>query len=265
MIRKSVVLLIPILLVSAFLKGESPRGYESQKFVSKSGTLLYRILYPEAFQRTQKYALILVLHGAGERGSDNELQLTHGSNLFLQENVRKNFPAIVIFPQCPLDSYWSNVDIETKLDEQRIYTFHSGGKPTKAMKLLLEFLDQFLNEPYVDKSRLYLGGLSMGGMGTFELLSRRPKIFAAAFPICGGGDPASVQKYAKDVSVWIFHGSEDDVVPAAQSKVMAEALKKAGADVKLTLYPGVEHESWVNAFAEPELLPWLFSHRKIKG
>ena len=102
----------------------------------------------------------------------------------------------------------------------------------------------------------------MGGMGTFELLRREPNTFAAAFPICGGGHPAIARKFARKVPLWVFHGEKDSVVPVEKSRIMAEAIEKAGGDVKLTIYPGVDHNSWVNAFDEPELLPWLFSHEK---
>lgn len=257
-----VVAVLALSIFSLWLQAESRAFYEPRSFVTKEGTLPYRILFPQNFDRNQKYPLILVLHGAGERGNDNELQLTHGSRLFLQENVRKNFPAIVVFPQCPSGAYWSNVKIPTGSKDRRTLTFPAGGEPTKAMKLLLGLIDDLLGESYVDKNRLYMGGLSMGGMGTFELLYRRPTLFAAAFPICGGGHPATINKYAKQVSLWVFHGAKDDLVPSCHSQVMVDALKKAGADVRFTLYPDVMHESWVPAFAEPELLPWLFSHTR---
>lgn len=253
---------LTLLFFPFWLTAESSASYERRNFIAKEGRLSYRILFPQNFNRTQRYPLILVLHGAGERGNDNELQLTHGSKLFLQQDIRKNFPAIVVFPQCPQDSYWSNVKISTGAKDRRTLTFPAGGEPTKAMKLLLGLIDDLLDESYVDKNRLYIGGLSMGGMGTFELLDRRPTLFAAAFPICGGGHPATVNKYAKQVNLWVFHGAKDDVVPPSYSQVMVDALKKAGADIRFTVYPDVMHESWVQAFAEPELLPWLFSHTR---
>jgi predicted peptidase len=113
----------------------------------------------------------------------------------------------------------------------------------------------------VDDERVYVGGLSMGGMGTFELVRRMPKTFAAAFPICGGANPATAKKM-DDVDWWIFHGAKDDVVPPRHSEVMVKALKKEGANVKFTLYPNANHNSWDPAFTEPELLSWLFSKKK---
>jgi predicted peptidase len=130
------------------------------------------------------------------------------------------------------------------------------------MKLTIGLLDSLLQEDWVDKQRVYVGGLSMGGMGTFELLYRMPEVFAAAFPICGGGNPEMISEKVSDVSVWAFHGEVDPVVPSELSVEMLTAYLKAGVSVKLTLYPGVGHNAWDYAFQEPGLLPWLFSNHK---
>jgi predicted peptidase len=114
----------------------------------------------------------------------------------------------------------------------------------------------------VDTNRRYVGGLSMGGFATYDILWRKPHVFAAAFPICGGGNPDQVNLYATNFPIWIFHGSIDPVVPVANSRLMYKTLRAAGADVKYTEYPGVKHDSWKKAFAEPNLLPWLFAQRK---
>jgi predicted peptidase len=121
-------------------------------------------------------------------------------------------------------------------------------------------MDSLIASGSVDTRRLYVGGLSMGGMGTFDMLARFPDRFAAAFPICGAGDESLAGRYAKTTALWIFHGSADAVMPPNSSRLFYANLKKEGADVKYTEYPGVGHNSWDNAFAEPELFPWLFSH-----
>lgn len=253
-------LFLLFIFLPLFWNAQNFKLYKSETF-SKNGAILpYRILYPQNFKKNQKYPLLIVLHGAGERGNENQLQLTHGASLFVQDDVRKKFPAIVIFPQCPTDSYWSNVTIETE-GEKRNFMFHEDGAPTKAMLSLISLIDDLSKQSYVDQHRIYIGGLSMGGMGTFELLARTPKLFAAAFVICGGGHPDTVKAYAKRVPVWIFHGAKDDVIPLSSSEIMVNALKDAGAKPKFTIYPDAEHDSWTQAFAEPELLPWLFSHR----
>lgn len=131
------------------------------------------------------------------------------------------------------------------------------------MHALLKMTDDFLDKPFIDKQQVYVGGLSMGGMGTFELLRRRRKTFAAAFAICGGDNIANIRKYKK-IPLWIFHGEKDDVVAPAFSVAVANHLKIHGKEVKLTLYPDANHNSWDAAFAEPGLLPWLFAHKKTR-
>ncbi|MOA32438.1 esterase [compost metagenome] len=144
---------------------------------------------------------------------------------------------------------------------KREFIFQEKGKPSKAMHALLGLVNSFLQKTYVDKQRVYVAGLSMGGMGTYELLRRKPRTFAAAFSICGGDHVANVQKYKK-TPLWIFHGEKDDVVPVSFSTRIADQIKVLGKPVKLTLYPEANHNSWDSAFAEPGLLPWLFSHKK---
>lgn len=236
--------------------------FEKAIFTSDQDTLLYRILYPVDFDKSKKYPLILFLHGSGERGNDNEAQLRNGVDFFATAENRKNFPAIVIVPQCPAEDYWSSV--ERTLDEKgnRKFNFSEELEPTPIMNLLIDLLEEYRVKPWIDLDRLYVGGLSMGGMGTFELLALKPDWFAASFPICGGGDPESAVKYAGKTSLWIFHGEVDDVIPVVRSIEMADAINKAGGDARLTIYPGVGHASWINAFKEPELLPWLFSKKK---
>ncbi|RIJ34466.1 carboxylesterase family protein [Pontibacter oryzae] len=264
MLKHTYRLLALLLLLLASIDAQAQQGeldaYERKMYTNGNDTLPYRILYPKGFNPSKKYPLVLVLHGAGERGNNNEAQLVYGAKRFLEE--QEQFPAIVVFPQCPKDSYWSNVDIVKDETGERIFNFQDSGKPTEAMQSLLGLLKQLRKSGYVDKDRVYLGGLSMGGMGTFELLRRKPSTFAAAFPICGGGAPESAKKYAKKVDLWIFHGEVDSVVPVEHSKAMAKSLEEAGSDVKLTVYPGVNHNSWDYAFKEPELLSWIFSHKK---
>lgn len=258
---KLCILIFSLLLsLLSAAKAQEVVAYKAVLHVSGNDTLPYRILYPPNFDSSRQYPLVLFLHGAGERGNDNLAQLMHGSRLFARKDVRERFPAVVLFPQCPAESFWSNVKA-TRDTMPYNFDFQTGGPPTAAMRLLLELLNEHKKKPYIDQRRLYVGGLSMGGMGTLELLRRRPDTFAAAFAICGGDNPENASKYA-NVSTWIFHGEADPVVPARYSIAMAGELRKLEADVKLTTYPGVGHSSWEQAFAEPDLLPWLFSRQK---
>ncbi|WP_036674893.1 prolyl oligopeptidase family serine peptidase [Pedobacter heparinus] len=235
--------------------------YEKGSFIKGKDSIFYRVLFPENFDAAKQYPILFFLHGRGESGNDNQKQLTHGAKLFLKPEIRKQFPAIVVFPQCSSDSYWANVNISTEANGKRVFNFQEKGKPTKAMQALLDMVNNFMDKPYVNKKQVYVGGLSMGGMGTYELLRRRPRLFAAAFAICGGDNVANVQRYQK-VPLWIFHGEKDDVVPVSCSTIIADQLKVLGHPAKLTLYPEANHNSWDPAFAEPDLLPWLFSNRK---
>jgi len=234
--------------------------YEKHWFIQNGDTLPYRLLLPENYDASKKYPVVFFLHGAGERGNDNEKQLVHGAKLFLKEENRKNFHAIVVFPQCATNSFWSNV--EFKMDNgKRAFLFQEAGEPTKSMKLAQELLTTIIKTYPVAKKQIYVGGLSMGGMGTFEIVRRNPKLFAAAFPICGGANVATAPSLKK-TNWWVFHGGKDDVVPPSLSENMVEAMKKEKVSVKFTLYPNANHNSWDATFAEPELLTWLFSQRK---
>jgi predicted peptidase len=236
--------------------------FEKHWYIKAEDTLPYRLLLPQDYDTAKKYPLILFLHGAGERGNNNEAQLVHGASLFLRDSIRKKYPAIVVFPQCPSTSYWSNVQFETdNNNNKRVFRFQEKGEATVAMKMLINLIKEVQQKFNVDKKRYYVGGLSMGGMGTFELVKRNPKMFAAAFPICGGGNTKTANKLRR-TNWWIFHGSKDDVVPPFLSQSMATALKQKGADVQLTLYPEANHNSWDAAFAEKNLMPWLFSNHK---
>lgn len=233
-------------------------AFEKQVYSIEGFSLNYRILYPENFDANKTYPVVLFLHGAGERGTDNERQLIHGSKLFLSADFRANYPAVVIFPQCPRESYWSTVDVQRSPGDNT-FTFRESGEPLPPMQAVISLMDSIQELRYSKDDQLYVGGLSMGGMGTFEILWRRPQMFAAAFPICGGGNPETVGQYAGNTSLWVFHGAKDDVVFPTYSTDMVIALLKAGADVKYTLYKHANHNSWDPAFAEPALLPWLFS------
>ncbi len=259
--KKSLALL---LMCTLLLPGMSQNldAYQKKVFKRGSETLNYRILYPEHFDPAHPYPLVLFLHGSGERGNDNEKQLVHGGTLFLQPENREKFPAVVVFPQCPREDYWVARTQTPRDTGGNDFGFSAQNPPTPAMQLVLELLDSLLQQSYIDTKRVYVGGLSMGGMGTFDILTRRPDVFAAAFPICGGGDPAGVASYAGITALWVFHGGKDNVVPPENSEKMVEAIREHGGTVKFTLYPEANHNSWDSAFAEPSLMPWIFSHSK---
>lgn len=246
---------------ASFSFAQKNSGFEPELFVNQSDTLQYRILMPKNFDASKQYPLVLFLHGAGERGSDNEAQLTHGSKLFASRKNRRNFQSIVVFPQCPESSYWANVKIDRTSKPIKI-GFPVGVEPTKPMALVMQLIDSLTLKPFVNKNRVYVGGLSMGGMGTFEILYRKPKMFAAAIAICGAGNPETAKSYAKTTPLWVFHGANDNVVNPQASVKMVDGILEYGGKPNFTLYAKDNHNSWDSAFAEPELLPWLFSNIK---
>lgn len=235
-------------------------GFGKKEFISGGDTLRYRIQYPLDYNPSKKYPLVLLLHGSGERGSDNTAQLKWGGSLFADSVNRAKFPALVVFPQCPANNGWSRLTVLR--DDSLRFHFLSDTVPTRPMEMVIQLLDTLVAAGTVNTKKIYVGGLSMGGMGTFEILWRKPHFFAAAFPICGAGDPAKISLYARKFPIWIFHGDKDPAVPVANSRLMARELKAARARVTYTEYPGVGHDSWKNAFAEPQLLPWLFNTKR---
>lgn len=252
-----------MLFISLFVTGSMLFGqFVPASFQSVGQKLPYRVMYPEGYDSSKRYPLVVFLHGAGERGNDNEVQLVNGKQ-FLVDNFSVTFPAIVIAAQCPTDNYWANVQ-RNEIGGKVSFVFGASDKISSSMATLVELINWWVSSGLVDTDKIYAGGLSMGGMGTFELLWRMPDTFAAAFPICGGAALDKMPLYAKNTAVWIFHGSADRVVPVDFSRKAAERLKELGCDVKYTEYEGVDHNSWDYTFKEKDLAKWLFGHTKNK-
>ena len=238
-----------------YLNSQDLKLYEKESFVYENDTLNYRILKPLNYNPNKQYPVHLFLHGSGERGNDNSSQLTHGGMLFLKKENREKYNSWVIFPQCSKNDRWPSLSTDqwNKTINNKIT------KPNKSLGLVIKLMDEFIEKKQVDKQRIYVSGLSMGGMGTFEILFRRPNMFAAATPICGNGIPQLAKLYADKVPLWIFHGSDDNVVSPKYSLTMAKAIIEAGGSPKMTLYENTGHGSWNNAFAEKNFLSWIHS------
>ncbi|MES2003708.1 MAG: PHB depolymerase family esterase [Bacteroidota bacterium] len=234
--------------------------FEKKEFINGKDTLRYRILYPPKYKKRKSYPLIVFLHGSGERGRDNEAQLIHGGNLFVKEIIRKNFPAIVVFPQCPADSTWSRFKRVGNSVERE---FLRDEMPPVPQQLVKQLIDSLVINRIADDRRLYLGGLSLGGFGVYDLLTRYPDYFAAAFPICGAANIPLFLEKATRVPLWIFHGAMDNTVSPKEDRELFKAMLTRGIkSVQYTEYPKAGHNSWDSAFAEPKLLPWLFTNKK---
>ncbi len=228
-----------------------------EKFVYGNKELAYRILYPQKFDKSKKYPIKLFLHGIGERGNDNESQLTYVDKVFLNKKNFKDYPSIVVFPQAPLTDNWSSF-----IRDGNTLSFPENDPPTNSLNLVIKLMDSLTNESYADRKRIYLSGLSNGGMGSFELLKHRPNMFASAVIICGGGNPVWAKEFAKSTPVWIAHGSNDQVVKPDFSLKMVEAIINEGGSPKVTFFENVYHNSWDYVFSDAEYLKWMYSLSK---
>jgi len=239
-------LLIAALVALACLAGggtaeaQTPTtGFIDKSIKMESGSFLYTVYVPRNYSRDKKWPVILFLHGSGERGSDGLKQTQVG----LGTAVRlfpERYPAVVVMPQCHTDARWDG----------------------KMAELAVQALDQTVSEYNGDPDRLYLTGLSMGGAGSWNIGVKHPEKFAAVVAICGGGDPSIVAPKLAKTPVWIFVGDQDRPQLVTGLRQMTEALKTAGGNVKYTEYPGVPHNSWDKAYAEPGLAEWLFAQKR---
>lgn len=228
--------------------------FSYQKYIEKGDTLNYRELFPD-FDTLRKYPLVIFLHGSGERGNDNEAQLKWGVKNFATDEMMKLHPAIVIAPQCPEKKGWSNFS-RTSSTEMTLLP-----APSRQMEMLITLVHKLIEKLPVDTNRIYITGLSMGGFGTFDAIERYPNLFAAAVPVCGGGDVSKAASIAH-IPIWIFHGAEDAAVNPLLSINMVNALTKAGAHPGFTMYPEVGHFSWIAAYSDPMMMEWLFRQHK---
>lgn len=257
-LRSIFFLSLCLLLSVAGYAGDKTSFLKKQFTASNGYPLNYRVLYPLNYCPDQKYPVILFLHGAGERGSDNESQLVHGANMFASYENQSKYPAIIIAPQCPEDISWSQYNKPEEPGDKRFYPLNP--PITKPMAAVKELLDSYISKGIVDTQHIYVTGLSMGGMGTFDIVMRYPNLFAAATPICGGANLDRLSNYKGKTAFSIYHGGSDSVVDVQFSRDANEALKKANADVRYKEYPGVDHNSWDNAFAESDYLSWMWQY-----
>lgn len=219
---------------------------------SDRSELLYRIAAPVEIQTGKKYPLVIFLHGSGKRGNDNVSQLANGVNDILKNAIKLNQPTYLIAPQCPNGVWWDQVHPDKKESEEQ---------PLTTLDAVIELTMEMISKEPIDPKRIYITGLSMGGFGTWSALEKKPNLFAAAIPICGGGNPEKVADY-KHVPIQIFHGAADQSVLPLRSQKMHDALKAVGSSAKLTLYEGVGHDCWTQTYSNEEVIRWLFSQTK---
>jgi predicted peptidase len=231
-------------------KPSAVAGFIAGSYRSSSGEAMeYRLFVPPDYDAAKKYPIVLWLHGAAGRGSDNFSQLSGGNSAGAHfwttpENQAK-YHALVLAPQVDVTKGWARPHANT---------------PPVAIRLALEILDAVEKQYSIDRSREYVAGQSMGGEGVWAALSIAPERFAAATALCGYGDAYLIPRVAK-VPVWIFQGEEDPLVPVTRARQWVAALRKAGGTPNYSEYPSIGHNVWDVAFSEPGLAEWLFSHR----
>ena len=251
LLTTTAMLALPLCLAGQPAATPNPQSVQTPKQFQFTKTLSAQVNYllflPKGYdaKAEKRWPLMLFLHGSGERGTNLWKVATHGP----PKNVatQPDFPFILVSPQCPERQIWSR-------------------------DALLGLLDDIIATYAVDTNRVYLTGLSMGGRGTWDLGMTHPERFAAIVPICGGGDLIRVMISSRDngralrsLGVWAFHGGKDPVVPLAESQRMVDVAKKIGMqDVKLTVFPEAKHDSWTEAYDNPELYTWLLQHERGK-
>ncbi len=203
----------------------------------------------------EKAALMMFLHGAGERGEDNYRQLVNCAADLVDFCESEQIKAVILFPQCPAERMW--IQASWSLPGHAMSEL-----PTPELKHALELLEATLAAENCDPDRVYISGISMGSFGTWDALSRRPDLFAGAIAICGGGDVKQASKLT-EIPIRVFHGDQDGVVMVKRSRDMVNAIRAAGGTkIFYTEYPGINHNSWTRTYADHENLRWLFSQRK---
>ena len=243
--------ILTTILACSAAAGASP---EAREWKAPDGTVVrYRWSAPTSIEPGKTYPLVLFMHGAGERGTDNAAQLKHGVLPILAASQTLNDPCFLIAPQCPDDRWWSPINRETM-------RLNAAGKPNSLLEAVLALVAESRKTHPIDPKRFYVTGISMGGYATWDLLGRVPQEITAAIPICGGGDPTLAEKFT-NVPLWAFHGDADTVVPVKTTREMVDALEKAGGKPKMTIFPGVTHDSWTQTYSDIEVMRWLFGQR----
>lgn len=247
-------LTLGLMLVFFFANAQDEWKSSFSKHIKIAGkdTLPYRYYQPKINEDT-KLPLVVFLHGAGERGNDNNAQLLHGVKYFMADSAQSKYPCAIFAPQCPTGKRW--VETDWKLLK---HTMPS--KPSDPMALVFDVIDSLKKLPYIDSTRIYITGLSMGGYGTWDAIQRRPGFFAAAVPVCGGGDEAQAPKL-KNMHIWAFHGNLDKLVKPERTRNMVAAITAAGGHPKVTYYD-VGHFVWDQAYTTPDLFKWMFFQTK---
>lgn len=249
---KSYLVLLAFFLVAYQpVKAQQTLSYTKGVHTTGKDSLRYRLLYPLHYDKHKRYPFVLFLHGAGTRGSDNEAPLAGVPKALTDPAGREKYPCFILVPQCPKNDVW----VKFPHFPESVQTT---ALPTPSARAVLALLDSLITQLPINKKRVYVTGYSMGGEGAFDFLTRRPQLFAAAIPISAVADTARAG-LIHQIPVWAFHGDQDDVNDVKYSRLMIAALKKYNGTPVYTEYPGLKHNIWGKAYAEPGLFDWLFA------
>lgn len=260
----------------AWAEANIDKALERKEFSAKNGlTMPYRLFVPENYSPEQSYPLLVFLHGRGDRGSDNRADIYDNTGLFdgpqsiISPNMQAQYPSLVLVPQCAdtrPDEEWAHAEGNTPeepfkgLGADGHYQQHP--EPSASGAAALELIEKIIADYAVDQDRVYLTGVSMGGFGTWEFITRRPDLFAAAVPMAGYSDPSQVEKI-KHIPIWIFHGDQDEYNPVQGSRNMARLLGMNGAEVRYSELRGFKHvDSFEEAWKNRQIIPWMFSKKR---
>lgn len=245
------VALASLLVAPSVAGAQDVDGFAARSFTDANGVAMrYRLFVPSAEARKKPLPLVVYLHGSGGIGDDNLKQIsggnTTGTHIWTTADAQRRHPTFVLAPQLPHGTQW-------------------GAQGSDALsphaEALVQLIASLTREFSLDADRVYLTGQSLGGYGTWDMIGKRPDLFAAAVPLCGYGEPSRVAA-ARRLPIWVFHGAQDPLVPVTASRQLVAALRAVDSPVKYTEYPDVGHDVWTRAYADPALADWLFGQRR---
>ena len=243
---------VPLLVLAPSVAGaQDVDGFAARSFNGANGvTMRYRLFIPSAEARKKALPLVVYLHGGGGIGDDNLKQISggnaSGTHVWTTADAQRKHPTYVVAPQLPQGAQWGTPGSDAL---------------SPHAEALVQLITVLTREFSLDPDRVYVTGQSLGGQGTWDMISKRPDLFAAAVPLCGDGNPARVAA-ARRLPIWVFHGAQDPLVPVAGSRALVAALRAMGSPVKYTEYPDVGHDVWTRAYVDPALADWLFGQRR---
>lgn len=229
------------------------QGFKKEILIAHGDTLRFRLQYPAGYTPKERYPLVVFLHGSGERGSDNEQNLKQVPELFTDSAMRAQYPCFVLVPQCPANDAWASFPDFPQ-------SIQATPEPTTSTRLVLDVVQRLKDRLNVDSNRIYLTGYSMGGEGTLDMLYRAPGLFTAGVAICPVGDTATAAAI-KHIPLRIYHGTNDQVNEVKYSRMMVDALSRAGSKAQYIEYAGEGHHIWKQVYSDPDFAQWLFAQK----